>query len=79
MYSSGPVHFHIICDAEAQEYLEKRLALVKRPVYNILVRYYRLDWGDMVRRIEREGAINTDHSAGVRECHCLRLTYHLYS
>ena len=67
LYSSGPVHFHIICDEAAQSYLEKRLLLVKRPKYNILVRFYRLTHEDMTRRLEREGAINTDHSAGVRE------------
>ncbi len=67
LYSSGPVHFHIICDEDAHTYLEKRLSLLKRPKYDILVRFYRLSHEDMTRRLEREGAINTDHSAGVRE------------
>ncbi len=67
MYSSGPTHFHIICDDDAQAFLEKRLALVKRPKQNVLVRFYKLTRADMTGRIEREGAIFTDHSAGVRE------------
>lgn len=67
LYSSGPVHFHIICDEDAHTYLEKRLALIQRPKYDLLVRFYRLSHADMTRRLEREGAINTDHSAGVRE------------
>ncbi|THG99040.1 hypothetical protein EW026_g3230 [Hermanssonia centrifuga] len=65
MYSSGPTHFHIICDDDAQAFLEKRLALVKRPKHNVLVRFYKLTRADMTGRIEREGAIFTDHSAGV--------------
>ena len=66
LYSSVPIHFHIICDDTAQVYLEKRLALVKRPKNNIHVRFYRLTLDEMVARIHREGAINTDHSAGIR-------------
>ncbi|KAI0767910.1 hypothetical protein BC629DRAFT_1292706 [Irpex lacteus] len=64
MYTSGPVDIHIICNEEAQVYLEKRLALVKRPRYNILFRFYRPTWQDMLDRIEREGTIHTSHAAG---------------
>ncbi|CCM05333.1 uncharacterized protein FIBRA_07547 [Fibroporia radiculosa] len=64
MYSSVPIEFHVICDDVAQTFLEKRLRLVTRPARNILVRFYRLSWSSMVARIEREGAITTDHSAG---------------
>ncbi len=67
MYTSGPVDIHIICNEEAQVYLEKRLALVKRPRYNILFRFYRPTWQDMLDRIEREGTIHTSHAAGTRE------------
>ncbi|KAH9951437.1 hypothetical protein B0H21DRAFT_283342 [Amylocystis lapponica] len=65
MYSSLPLEFHIICDKDAQDYLETRLRLVDHPSHDILVRFYRLSHADMVARIEREGAITTDHSAGV--------------
>ncbi|THH31362.1 hypothetical protein EUX98_g2821 [Antrodiella citrinella] len=65
MYTSAPVHFHIICDEGAREYLEGRLALVTRPRHNIFVRFYLLSHEEMMARIEREGAITTDHSAGV--------------
>ncbi|OBZ75298.1 hypothetical protein A0H81_04684 [Grifola frondosa] len=65
MYSSSPIDFHIICDEDAQTYLEKRLNLITRPVHNIRVRFYRIPWESMIARIEREGAITTDHSAGI--------------
>ncbi|KAH9830981.1 uncharacterized protein C8Q71DRAFT_316624 [Rhodofomes roseus] len=64
MYTSKPVEFHVICDEGAQAYLEKRIRLITRPTRNILVRFYRLTFDDMKRRIEREGAIVSDHSAG---------------
>ena len=65
MYASGPVDIHIICDADAQTYLEARLALVTQPKYDFLVRFYRPRFEDMAARVEREGAISTIHSAGV--------------
>ncbi|GBE82577.1 predicted protein [Sparassis crispa] len=65
MYSSVPIEFHIICDLAAQEYLEKRLNLVTHPTHNVLVRFYHMTIAGMLARIEREGAITTDHSAGV--------------
>ncbi|KAI8998939.1 hypothetical protein BD414DRAFT_476483 [Trametes punicea] len=65
LYSSSPLEFHIICDESAQQYLEKRLALLKHPQHDILVRFYRLSFDSMLARIQREGAINTDHSAGI--------------
>lgn len=67
MYSSSPLEFHIICDQTAQEYLEKRLSLLTHPQHPILVRFYRIPRESMVARIDREGAINTDHAAGVRK------------
>lgn len=65
MYASGPIHIHIICDGDAQAYLEERLALVTRPRYNVLIRFYRPSFEDMQARVEREGSITTVHSAGV--------------
>ena len=67
MYSSSPLAFHIICDQSAQEYLQKRLSLLKHPQHDILVRFYRIPHECMVARIERGGALYTDHSAGVRK------------
>ena len=69
MYNSGPVELHIICDDSAQAYLEKRLTLVQRPRHNVLIRFYRPSWQDMLDRIAREGAISTVHAAGTRELH----------
>ncbi|KAI0747781.1 hypothetical protein C8Q80DRAFT_1104015 [Daedaleopsis nitida] len=65
LYSSSSLAFHIICDQAAQDYLQKRLALLKHPQHDILVRFYRIPHEHMVARIEREGALHTDHSAGV--------------
>ena len=67
MYSSKPVQFHIICDEGARAYLEKRFRLIERPAHDILVRFYLLSLDDMRGRLEREGAIVTDHSAGIRK------------
>lgn len=67
MYTSVDVDVYIICDEQAQAYLERRLALVKRPRYNLRVWFYRLSWDAMRGRIDREGTVNTVHVAGVRE------------
>lgn len=61
------MQFHIICDDGARAYLERRLRLIERPARDIFVRFYLLSLDDMRARIEREGAIVTDHSAGTRE------------
>lgn len=70
MYNTSPSEFHIICDDEAEDYLRSRFALVRRPHRDILVRFYKPTWQSMLDRIEREGTIKTDHSAGLRKsCH----------
>jgi hypothetical protein len=66
MYTTRPLHFHIVCDEPAQLYLEDRLRLLTRPVHPITVRFYRLSFRSMMGRVAREGSINTDHSAGIR-------------
>ena len=66
MYTSRPLHFHIVCDEAAQAYLESRFRLLTHPVHNITVRFYQLSFESMRDRVEREGAISTDHSAGMR-------------
>jgi hypothetical protein len=66
MYTSRPLHFHIVCDGVARVYLETRLRLLTHPVHNISVRFYQLSYETMRDRVSREGAINTDHSAGIR-------------
>jgi lipopolysaccharide biosynthesis glycosyltransferase len=66
MYTSRPLHFHIVCDGAARVYLETRLHLLTHPVHNISVRFYQLSYETMRDRISREGAINTGHSAGIR-------------
>ncbi|TFY73426.1 hypothetical protein EWM64_g10586, partial [Hericium alpestre] len=65
MYSSRPLEFHIVVDEGGQTYLEKRLSLLTKPVYNISVHFYRPSWQSMVDRIDREGNIMTTHLAGV--------------
>jgi hypothetical protein len=65
MYTSRPLHFHIVCDGAARVYLETRLHLLTHPVHNISVRFYQLSYETMRDRISREGAINTGHSAGI--------------
>jgi hypothetical protein len=64
MYSTSPSHFHIICDEPAQTYLEARLSLIKHPLHDIRVRFYRLTKEQIEARIAREGSIGTSHSAG---------------
>ncbi|TBU50193.1 hypothetical protein BD309DRAFT_985944 [Dichomitus squalens] len=65
MYSSSPLAFHIICDHDARQYLERRLRLLTHPQHDISVQFYRIPHESMVARIQREGALHTDHSAGV--------------
>jgi hypothetical protein len=66
MYTTRPLHFHIVCDEAAQLYLESRFHLLTRPTYRITVRFYRLSFQSMVDRVIREGSIFSDHSAGIR-------------
>ena len=66
MYTSRPLHFHIICDEAAQTYLESRLRLLTHPLHSVSVRFYQLSFQSMQDRVLREGAINTDHAAGMR-------------
>ncbi|KAF8270377.1 hypothetical protein EI94DRAFT_1571478 [Lactarius quietus] len=65
MYTSRPLHFHIICDEAARIYLESRLRLLTHTVHSVVVRFYQLSFQSMQGRVSREGAINTDHSAGM--------------
>jgi len=65
IYNTSPSEFHIICDDPAEKFLRARLALVKRPQHPLTVRFYQPSWQSMVDRIDREGSIMTDHSAGV--------------
>ncbi|KAF8964140.1 hypothetical protein BDZ97DRAFT_1660946 [Flammula alnicola] len=65
MYSSRPSDIHIICDDKAEQYLRERFALVQRPSYRVRVWFYKPSWQSMLDRVEREGSIQTDHSAGL--------------
>jgi hypothetical protein len=66
MYTSRPLHFHIICDEGAIAYLEPRFRLLRHPVHPITVRFYRLNRQSMMDRIAREGSLDTGHAAGIR-------------
>ncbi|KAG6820778.1 hypothetical protein H0H93_011543 [Arthromyces matolae] len=65
MYNTSPSHFHIICDDDAQRYLEARFSLVARPPHDVHIWFYKPTWQSMLDRLEREGSIKTDHSAGI--------------
>lgn len=67
MYNTSPSEFHIVCDDDAEEFLRSRFALVHHPQRDVLVRFYKLTWQSMLDRIQREGTISTDHSAGLRQ------------
>lgn len=69
MYNSRPVDIHIICDDSAESLLRGRLSLVQRPSRHIRVWFHKPSWQDMLDRVDREGSIKTDHSAGLRKCH----------
>ena len=73
MYTTRPLHFHIVCDEAAQLYLESRFHLLTRPVHRVVVRFYRLSVQSMVDRVAREGSISTGHSAGLRRPQFVRL------
>ncbi|PPQ83828.1 hypothetical protein CVT24_012193, partial [Panaeolus cyanescens] len=65
MYASQPLDIHIICDDDAENVLRTRLSLVTHPRHRIRVTYYKPSWQSMLERVEREGSIQTDHSAGL--------------
>ncbi|KAJ7043362.1 hypothetical protein C8F04DRAFT_944400 [Mycena alexandri] len=64
IYNSSPSEFHIICDDPAEKYIRARLALIRRPLHPLAVRFYQPTLQSMMDRIDREGSIHTDHSAG---------------
>jgi len=65
LYNSRPSDIHIICDDKAEAVLRKRLSLVQHPPHHVRVWFYRPSWQSMLDRVEREGSIQTDHSAGL--------------
>ena len=67
MYSSRPADIHIICDDEAERVVRSRLRLLERPLHQVRVWFYKPTWQGMLDRVEREGSIQTDHSAGLRK------------
>ena len=64
MYTSRPLHFHIICDEAAQTFLEARFRLLTHPIQSVSVRFYRLSPQSMLDRVSREGSISTGHRSG---------------
>ena len=64
MYTTRPLHFHIICDEKAIAYLEPRFRLLTHPLHPITVSFYRLELKSMRDRIAREGTLSTGHAAG---------------
>ena len=66
MYTSRPLHFHVVCDENARAYLENRLRVLTHPRHSVSVRFYQLSFNSMQDRVSREGGISTDHSAGIR-------------
>jgi hypothetical protein len=67
MYNTRPSDIHIICDDNAERLLHSRLDLVQNPLHHVRVWFYKPTWQSMLDRVEREGSIKTDHSAGLRE------------
>ncbi|RDB21518.1 hypothetical protein Hypma_011350 [Hypsizygus marmoreus] len=65
LYNTSPSDIHIICDDAAQKLLESRFALVHRPRHNVRIWFHKPSWQSMLDRVEREGSIKTDHSAGL--------------
>lgn len=65
LYNTDPSEIHIICDDSAHKYLQTRLSLVNRPARNVRVLFYKPSWQSMLDRVEREGSVKTDHSAGL--------------
>ncbi|KAF8163060.1 hypothetical protein B0H34DRAFT_652031 [Crassisporium funariophilum] len=65
LYGTRPSDIHIICDDAAEKLLRTRFTLVQRPAHRIRVWFYKPSWQSMLDRVEREGTIKTDHSAGL--------------
>ncbi|KAL1748024.1 glycosyltransferase family 8 protein [Schizophyllum fasciatum] len=64
LYNSNPTEIHIVCGEDERVYLESRLSLVTSPQHDVRVVFYPVTLQEMLDRIEREGAIKTDHEAG---------------
>lgn len=67
MYTSQPVDIHIVCDEEAEKTLRAGLDLVKRPRHHIRISLHKMTFQSLLDRLEREGTLQTDHSAGIRK------------
>ncbi|KAF5391878.1 hypothetical protein D9757_001635 [Collybiopsis confluens] len=65
MYTSSPTEFHIICDQEARDFLQGRLALLTSPLYPVKVRFYQPTLQSMMDRVNREGSLRSDHDSGI--------------
>jgi hypothetical protein len=68
MYTSAPLAFHIICDDAAEAVLRQRFGLLHTPAHAVNVTFYRLTADAMQARLQREGAVVSDHSAGSHAC-----------
>jgi hypothetical protein len=68
MYTSAPLDFHIVCDEAAETLLRSRIELLHTPAHALGFTFYRLGADAMRARLEREGAVVSDHSAGSRAC-----------
>jgi hypothetical protein len=55
MHTSRPLHIHIICSSDAQEYHQTRFALFSRPMYPVQVTFYVITGDDVRKRCDRAG------------------------
>jgi hypothetical protein len=77
MYTSSPLDFHLIVDADSQEYLTNAYNLIEKPVYDIRVYFYPISWKAMEERLARTAVgkpdqprymeLGTKHQSGTRE------------
>ena len=64
MYSSRPVHLHILCSPDVPDVLNESLSLVSRPAYDIRVSFYPVEEASIRARAGRAG-LNSKHHAGI--------------
>ncbi|KAG8982455.1 hypothetical protein FRB93_008112 [Tulasnella sp. JGI-2019a] len=64
MYLSRPLELHLVCSSDVPEIVDRKMALISRPTYNVRVSYYVLD-PEMIRDRATRAGIGTKHQAGL--------------
>lgn len=65
MHISKPVHLHFVLSEDAVPEIERGLALIERPSYDIGIDYYVLTTEEIKARVSRSGAAKSHEEWGM--------------